>query len=792
MKRLMLVLTAITALHAAETYRKAPEAVRAILDAPATPQMVLNPGRTHGLLVQSRRYPPIAELAQPMLRLAGLRINPANNAPHRGMSFYSMSLVKLDTGAKTELKLPPNARLSVPRWSPDGASFAFLNTTDTTVELWTGRATGEIRKLEGLKINNAIGEAFQWLPDSRSLLVQVVPAGRGAAPKDDPVPAGPNVQETAGKAGPARTYQDLLTSPHEERLFEYHATSQLAVIDTAGSARRNIGKPAIYISSDAAPDGKHLLVSHVHRPFSYLLPFSAFPREVEVWDMAGSLVRKMASNPLQDRVPIEGVPVGPRQHRWHPLEPATLLWTEAMDGGNPKEKVPHRDRIMTQAAPFTAEPAELHRTEHRAMGVGWLENGGAFISDYDRNRRWSRTVLVAKGAPVKEIWSRNVQDRYKDPGNPVTKATAAGHRVILQTGEGIYLEGNGASPEGDRPFLDRFDLRTGKSERLFYCDTESYEAPVDVLDKEAKRILTRRESPTEPPNYYIRSAGAAPLALTSHKDPAPQLRRVTKQLVTYKREDGVPLSFTLYLPPDYKPGTPLPTVVWAYPREYNDPETAGQISGSTKRFTAITGTSHLYFLLNGYAILDGAAMPVVGTPETMNNTYLEQVVSSAKAAIQKAAEMGVTDPKRVGVGGHSYGGFMTANLLAHSDLFRAGIARSGAYNRTLTPFGFQSEWRTIWEAPDTYLRMSPFLHAHKIKEPVLFLHGEADNNSGTFPIQSDRMYQAVRGNGGTARLVFLPHESHGYEGRESVEHVIVEMLDWFDKHVKNAPAAGSN
>jgi dipeptidyl aminopeptidase/acylaminoacyl peptidase len=781
-----LFLTAGALLPAEPGYRPAPAQVRAILDAPAPPQISINPTRSHALLLQSRRYPPIAELAQPMLRLAGLRINPANNAPHRGTSFYSISLVRLDTGASTALRLPNSPRLSTPRWSPDGASFAFLNTTDTTVELWVGRAaTGELRRMDGLRIHSAIGEPFQWLPGSRSLLVQLVPGGRPAPPEESKVPAGPTIQETAGKAGPARTYQDLLASPHDERLFEYYATSQLAIVPAAAGAARSIGKPAIYISTDPAPDGKHLLVSHVHRPFTYLHSYSSFPREVEVWDTSGVVVGKIASLPLRDRVPIDGVPTGPRNHHWHPIEPATLIWTEALDGGNPKEKVPHRDRIVTQAYPFTSEALELHRTEHRLNSIRWLERGSAIVTDLDRNRRWTRVVMVSsKGSMPKQLFSRNVQDRYGDPGTPIYKTTSAGQRVILQSGDSIYLEGNGASPSGDRPFLDRYDLNTGKAERVFHCEENSYESPVDVLDAGASRILTRRETPTEPPNFFIRAAGAQPRALTQVKDPAPELRRITKQLVTYKRADGVPLSFTLYLPPDYKPGTPLPTVVWAYPREFNDAETAGQISGSTQRFTTLSGASHLFFLLNGYAILDGAAMPVVGDPETVNNTYIEQVVASAKAAIDKAAEMGVTDRKRVGVGGHSYGAFMTANLLAHSDLFRAGIARSGAYNRTLTPFGFQSERRTIWEAPETYLKMSPFLYANKINEPILFIHGEADNNAGTFPIQSDRMYQAVRGNGGTARFVLLPHESHGYEGRESVEHTLAEMIGWFDKHVK--------
>jgi dipeptidyl aminopeptidase/acylaminoacyl peptidase len=443
-------------------------------------------------------------------------------------------------------------------------------------------------------------------------------------------------------------------------------------------------------------------------------------------------------------------------------------------------------------APFTSQPVELFKTEQRFTGMTWGEKDGLLlISDYDRDKRWVRTVMLTvdkPGSAPKVIWSRNQQDRYNDPGTPLTKTNASGQRVILQSGSEIYLTGNGASPQGDRPFLDRFNLETLKSERIFRSDENSYESFVALLSDDAKEFLTRRESPTEAPNYIIHGPKTRPL--TQFADPTPQLRGITKQLVTYKRADGVQCSFTLYLPPNYKQGTRLPTVVWAYPLEFNDANTAGQVAGSTQRATQIVGPSHLFFLLEGYAVLDNATMPVVGAPETVNNTYIEQIVMSAKAAIDKAVAMGVTDPDRVGVGGHSYGAFMTANLLAHSDLFRAGIARSGAYNRTLTPFGFQSERRSLWEAPELYLKVSPFMFANKINEPILLTHGEADDNTGTFPIQSERLYQALKGNGATVRLVMLPHEAHGYAGRESIEHVLYEMISWFDKYVKNAPARG--
>jgi len=779
-----------------ETYKKPPPEILEVLHAPVTPQVSVSPTRDFLMLMEGVRYPPIADLAQPMLRVAGLRINPKTNGPHRDSYLTSLVLVRIADGAEIRVALPERARPSLPRWSPDGRHFAFLNTVENGIELWIGEtATGRTRRLVEARINAAYGEPFQWMPDARTLLVQLVPEGRGRPPEPPVIPVGPNVQEGSGRPTPVRTYQDLLRTPHDEAVFEYYARAQLAVVDIADGRPAYIGSPDIFQTAEPSPDGRYLLVARVHRPYSYLVPHTAFPKEVEVWDRSGRMVYKLASLPLHEHVPIEGVPTGPREYTWRPTEPATLVWVEALDEGDPRKQVPHRDRVLMLKAPFTGSPIEVLKLEHRFAGLRWGEKGGwAFVSDYDRRRRWVRTFLISPDDPTtapRLVWSRNMQDRYNDPGTPVLRSLPNGQRVIQQDGDWIFLIGTGASPEGERPFLDRFHLKTLTTERLFRCDERSYETVIALLRDDGTEVLTRRETPTDPPNYYVRtlSGGSATAmrALTRFPDPTPQLRKITKQLVTYQREDGVQLSFTLYLPPGYTAGTRLPTVVWAYPIEFTDPAVASQVTGSPHRFLTIQGPSPLFFVLAGYAVLDNVAMPVVGDPETVNNTFLEQIVMNARAAIRKAVEMGVTDPDRVGVAGHSYGAFMTANLLAHSDLFRAGIARSGAYNRTLTPFGFQNERRTLWEAPDLYIKVSPLMAAHKINEPLLLIHGEADNNPGTFPIQSERMYHAVRGNGGTVRLVMLPYESHGYVARESVEHVLYEMLAWFDKYVKNAP-----
>lgn len=779
-------------------YQKPPKPIMDVLDAPVSPFVSVSPSRDRMLLSQSTRYPSIAELSEPMLRLAGLRINPKTNARHMAGRIVGLTLKTIPDGKETKIVVPPNASLNPPSWSPDGKQFAVTNVTSTGVELWIGdAATGKLRKIPAVKINAAYGDAVQWMPDSKTLLVQTIPAGRGVAPVASDVPIGPNIQENYGKAAPAVTYQDLLKNPHDEKLFDYYATSQLAFVNTASSRVATIGKPAVYAGVDVAPDGNHLLVTSNHKPYSYSLTAGSFPREVEVWDRGGKLIHKVASLPLQDQVPIEGVPTGPRNINWRPTEPATLVWVEALDGGDTKKKADLRDVVKILKAPFKGQPVELIKTQNRFGGLMWGEKNGLVMArDFDRNTRRSRTFMLNADNPSqspKLVWDLSIQDRYNNPGSPEMKRLPNGQQVMLQSGDNIFLTGQGASPKGDRPFLDRFNLITLKSERIFRCDENSYESVVELLSDDGSKFITRYETQTTPPNYYIRTADSGDkVALTNFPDPTPQLRGIKKQLVRYKRKDGVDLSFTLYLPPDYKEGTRLPTVVWAYPREFGDASVAGQVSGSTNRFTTIGGISHLFFLLQGYAILDDATMPVIGDPETMNNTYVEQIVASAEAAINKAVEMGVTDRDRVGVGGHSYGAFMTANLLAHSDIFKAGIARSGAYNRTLTPFGFQSERRTFWEAPDMYFKVSPFMYAHKIKEPILLIHGEADNNTGTHPIQSDRMFQAIKGNGGNVRYVTLPNESHGYSARESTEHTLWEMVTWFDKYVKGAqPATAS-
>ena len=790
-----------------EGYRQAPRQIHEALDAPFFPTAWVSPTHDAMLFGEKPSYPPLADLAAPMLRLAGLRIDPRANATHRSAYWGRLTLKRLPGGAETVIPLPAGARVGAPVWTADGRRFAFTMQAANGIELWVGdAATVTARRLDGVRLNAVLSPSFFWLPDQRSLLIKRIPPDRGEAPPAPAVPEAPNIEEASGKSGIGSTYEnrDVLKTAFDERLFDYYLRAQIAVVDGETGAITPIGEPDVYASITVSPSGEYLLVERIHRPYSHLHPYWRFAREVSIWPRDAGARIPFVGLPLADQVPIHGVPLGRRNYHWRPTAPATLVWAEALDGGDPMAKVPHRDRLLTQSAPFADEPREIMRLKERFSGIAWSDSAGfAIVDEYERERRWTRTFAVDVDAPAttpRILWDLSENDRYHDPGSPLYRFLPTGYAVMHREGSWLYLSGAGASPDGDRPFLDRYDLKSGRTERLFRSGRAEYEYFIAWIDPAKGTFMTRRESPRDPPNFQLRSLGkrhndhtvgeaefaSARRGLTRFTDPAPRLRGITKRIVKYQRADGVPLTFTLYLPPGYRQGTRLPTVVWAYPLEYSDAETAGQVVGSDRRFLTIVGASHLFFLLDGYAVLDNVAMPVVGHPDSVYNTFVDQITANAKAAIDKAVSLGVTDRERVGVAGHSHGALMTANLLAHTDLFRAGIARSGAYNHTLRPFGFQTERRTLFEAPDVYVGLSPLMHADKIREPILLMHGELDSNPGTVPLQSDLLYRAIAGTGGTARLVTLPLESHGYEARESVEHTLWEMTSWFDRYVKKA------
>jgi dipeptidyl aminopeptidase/acylaminoacyl peptidase len=789
-------------------YRLPPRDVVEMFDAPPTPVAAISPDRRTMLLVDYEAYPSIQVLARPFLRLGGLRIDPAISGRQRTTRFTGITIVPVDGGPHLRVRLPDDAKIGMPVWSHDSRRFAFTRDLEDGIEVWVADAvTGTARPIPNLRVSDVLTGAFGWNPliapdlrdvpaapldpvlDRGRLLVRQVPSGRSPAPVTPRIPAGPRIEETAGKRSQGATYQDLLTSEHDVDLFDYYTTTQLALVDAETGAIAPIGQPGMILSARFSPDGNWLLVTRLQRPFSYRVPYMYFARRTEVWDRDGTVVATIANLPVSDEVPRQGVPTGPRAAVWQEKLPATLLWAEALDGGDPTAPAAHRDAIYTLSAPFDGLPREALKVTHRFAGWDWTDRAGwVLLTEYDRDRRWHTTSLLDLAEPAESrtvLFDLSINDAYNDPGNPVYQTKPNGERTMIQDGDWIFLAGRGASERGDRPFLDRLNLETGETERLFHCDDESYEVFVAFADATRGRIITRSETRERPANFCVldRRSGERRW-LTDFHDPHPRFTGLRKELLRYVRADGVPLSGTLYLPPgwDRESGPRLPVVIWAYPMDYSDPATAGQVRGSDNTFTRLLGSSPLWFLTQGYAVLMDATMPVVGDPETMNDTFVEQITDSARAAIDTLDEMGVIDRNRVIAAGHSYGGFMTANLLAHTDLFATGIARSGAYNRTLTPFGFQTERRSFWEARDVYLQVSPFANADQIKRPLLLIHGELDNNSGTYTIQSERLFQALQGNGGTARLVILPHESHGYRARESILHVLAEMFDWANAH----------
>jgi len=784
----------------ATTWQQPPEEILEVLHAEDLPWVWTAPDGAHLLMADGVDYPPLAERAAPMHELAGIRVDPTNNNTHGEQGATDPRLLRVVDGVETPLALPDDAQLLWLTWTMDGQRFAMVVKYPDHLGLWVGSVDGEFQEIPDVAINPLLGDELRWLPDQQRLLVKLVPE-RGAPPEAPVIPAGPKV--LVGDGDTARsTYEarNLLQTAHDESLFEYFTTSQLAVVDPDKGRVTPLGEPGIYAGVSASPNGKWLLVERMAPPWSHETGWWRFGHSVELWNARGKHKTTLATLPLSDSVPVHGVTLGVRSVSWRATAPASLIWLEALDGGDPATEATHRDKLMMLDAPFSADPREVFRAEHRIRGWRWGAEGGTLmLSQRERMRRWRHEWLLDVDNGTARPWfDLSEKERYANPGGPLMRPLDNGRWVLRQQGDQVWFSGSGASPVGDRPFLDLRSMADDGAERIFRCSSERYERFV-AFAGDTDHMLIRRESPTEVPNYHLVTIGETIEAtdgeatrarsdtpVTQFEDPAPQLREIEKRIVSYERADGLPLSFQLYLPPGYIEGTPLPTVLYAYPLEYNDAGTAGQVRGSDQRFTRFWGSSHMFFLLQGYAVLNSTAMPVLGDPETAYDTFVEQLVADAEAAVAKAVEMGVADPDRIGITGHSHGGLMTAQLLAHSDLFRAGIARSGGYNQTIRPFGFQSERRTMWEALDTYIQASPVFVAPQIDEPLLLIHGQIDENPGTIPYQSDRLFEAVRGSGGTARLVMLPFEGHGYRARESIEHVLWEQITWFDRYVKNA------
>ncbi len=780
-------------------YQMPAKDVADLLLAKPTPTVSLDSKGEWMLLSERNPYPTVEELGQPELRIAGLRLNPANFSPSRQVYINNFKLRNVRSGKEaTVTGLPPVLLASNVSWSPSEAKLAFLNTGAAKVDLYVVDVkTMKATKINKQAVNNTLGAAYAWVDDN-TILYKATIAPAGAAPKKSITPKGPVVQENAGKAAPDRTYQDLIKSPHDEDLFQFYGTSQLVL--NRGGAESKVGSPAMYLTVSLSPNKAFMMTRTIRKPFSYLVTAGGFPTTVAIADTKGKVVKQVAVLPSSEGTPsgYDNVQNVPRGFEWRDDEAATVVWAQPLDSGLIRKKMDYHDVVYSLSAPFTGVPKELFKTTMRYRGTTWGNATLALVTEGLRSKQMSRVSRYNSATgTLEKLYDLAQTDAYNDPGEPVMAKNGWGRNVIVTVDGGTKLLMNntkGSSAKGDLPFLAKFDLATKKNNVIWRSAEGTYEYVIDVLDPQNLTLVTRRETATDVPNFFLKDLvrKIADRPLTKFENPYPQLAGVSKQKIFYKRADGVSLTGDLYLPKGYnkeKDG-PLPVFMWAYPREFNSADDAAQVRGSEHRFTTISWGSPVFYVTQGFAVLNNAEFPIVakgnGKP---NDNFVDQLKMNAEAAINALAEMGVGDRNRVAVGGHSYGAFMTANLLAHTNLFKAGIARSGAYNRTLTPFGFQNEERTFWEAPDLYMGMSPFTYANKIKSPLLLIHGEADNNSGTFPINSERLFNAVKGHGGTVKLVMLPYESHSYAGKENLLHMLHEQGQWLEKHVKSAKSA---
>jgi dipeptidyl aminopeptidase/acylaminoacyl peptidase len=779
------------------SYQLPPKAIMDMLLAKPTPNVSIDDKADWMLFIESNSYPSVEELARSELKIAGLRINPANYALSRQNFINNLYLKNISSGKEYKISGLPSPMMagSIYR-SPNNKKIAFTQTNNDRVDLYViDVATQKAVKINKAPLNTIAGAGYQWY-DNNTLVYRVTLKSASAAPSKPLMPKGPATQENYGKASPRPTFQDLIKSPYDEQLFEFYATSQL--VKNTNGVETKIGQPAIYSSINISPDKKYVIVRTLKKPFSYTVPAQGFPSNVVITDINGKIIKQLADLPSAETAPAgnDNVQLVPRDFDWRDDEPATVTWCMALDSGLIKKNMDYHDAIYALAAPFNAEPKELFKTKMRYRGTTW---GNATLALVYEGLQGKQSTQTDRYNPVtgeiEKLMERNTTDAYSNPGFPVTEKNQWDRDVLKTVDDGNKLLMNnpvGSSPKGDLPFLAIFDLGTKKSDIIWRCNEGYYENVVKVIDADKLQLITRRESEKEVPNYWIKNLKLkiADQQLTHFTNPYPQLDGVSKQKIFYKRADSVDLTGDLYLPKGYdaKRDGKLPVFIWAYPAEYNSSADAAQVRGSEHRFTLINWGSPVFYVTQGYAVLNNAEMPIVATSKDKkpNDDFIQQLTMNAEAAINVLDSLGVGDKNRVAVGGHSYGVFMTANLLAHTKLFKAGIARSGAYNRSLTPFGFQNEDRTYWQAPELYNDMSPFMYADKIKTPILLVHGEMDDNTGTFPIQSERLFNAIKGNGGTVKFVSLPYEAHGYRGKENILHMLYEQNNWLEKYVKNA------
>jgi len=780
------------------TYQKPSKEILDLVDYERAPSVSMDTKKEYMLLSYRNTYKTLDDLNQDEMKLGGLRINPITNISSTVTYINNLKVRKISGKEEIQVSgLPENAKISNISWSPNEKKMSFSNTTATGVELWVlDIASAKATRLTDATVNANLGGPFNWFKDNETILVKMLPKNRPAlinAAKD--IPTGPIVSTADGSKSQNRTYQDLLKNKTDETNFESLVTSELYKVRLDGT-KTLFMQADLYAGENFSPDGNYLMVSTIQKPFSYIVPLGRFPSKTIVYDLNGKVVKTVNEVPLSEIMPkgFMAVRKGKRGMNWRADAPSTLSFVEALDEGDPANKVEFRDEVFLWEAPFSGNPTSLVKTGQRYGGIIWGNANTAVLFDQWYDTRNERTFLFNPSKPDEKpqlVWDRNSQDIYSNPGGFETVKNQYGRQVLALEGDNAYLLGEGHTKDGQFPFVDEFNIKTLKTKRLYQSNyKDKIESIFSIEDFKKGDVLVQIQSKTDYPNYYFRNIKKknSLTQITNFKNPFESIKNVSKEVIKYKRKDGVELSGTLYLPAGYDKTKKekLPLLIWAYPEEYKDKNSAGQSSQNPNEFTFPYYGSFVYWVTKGYAVLDDASFPIVGEGETEpNDTFVQQLVDNAEAAINAVDKLGYINPKKVAVGGHSYGAFMTANLLTHSNLFACGIARSGAYNRTLTPFGFQSEQRNYWESPQVYNTMSPFMNADKMKTPLLLTHGEADNNPGTFTLQTERYFQALKGLGAPVRMVILPKESHSYVAKENILHLLWEQDQFLEKYLKN-------
>ncbi|HSJ23338.1 MAG TPA: prolyl oligopeptidase family serine peptidase [Longimicrobiales bacterium] len=807
---------------AQEGWARPPAAIEQAVLAPRYENATLTNRSPNGrffLHQAAENLPSQADFAKESLWFGGLQIDPAANRARtfttRGAT--ALSVTEWETGRTIDIQVPRGARVTGARWSPEGDRVAYFANTDNATHIWVAELpSGRSRQVTRTPVLATLNTSFDWTTDGRGIVTVLVPQGRGAPPATPEVPTGPQVRLSSEGENRLRTYFDLMEWPHQFEQLEYYTTGQLAIVDVQSRTERRIGQPAMIRSVDVGPNGEYLRVSTMQKPFSYIVTVSMFGGKEELWSADGRVITTLSERPLNEGVrqtgddgPGSGQQDGNmRNLQWHPAglglsyleqEPAPAGGDSAAAGGarpaGQQASNRRRDRVMLWAPPFTDESKRvLYESDTRMNSVRYSADGELLvITEGSGNSAHTYAVFLSEPGTRHTLLRGGNNDFYNNPGSLMTTSGPLGYDVVRVSSDGssVFLSGTQyfEDPHQQAPhqFVDRVNIRTGEKQRVYAGDNSGVSERIGaILDDDVTRLIVTRESPTQVPNSFLRDSNGTLRQLTSNRDLTPEVTNAQRQRYTVTRPDGVSFKVDVTVPAGHRAGNRLPALFWFYPREYTDQESYDRTlrTYDMNRYPSQGVRSMEIMTLAGYAVVQPDA-PIIGETGRMNDNYVHDLRNNLLAVIDHLDREGIIDRQRLAAGGHSYGAFSTVNAMVHTPFFKAGIAGHGAYNRTLTPLGFQSERRDFWQAREVYLGMSPFVYANNLTGALLMYHGMHDHNVGTHPLNSIRLFHALNGLGKTASLYMYPFEDHGPATEETLLDLWARWVAWLDKYVKN-------